>query len=30
MNDFELNIDYPGAGIYSFIIYYKKGKIILY
>jgi len=25
VNDFELNIDYPGNGLYTFIIYFKKG-----
>lgn len=23
--DFELNIDYPGTALYTFIMYYKKG-----
>ncbi len=26
INDFELNIDYPGNGLYIFIIYFKRGK----
>lgn len=29
VNDFELDIDYPGNGLYTFIIYYKKGNIEL-
>lgn len=29
VNDFELNLDYPGNGLYTFIIYYKRGNIII-
>ena len=28
VNDFDLNIDYPGDGLYTFIIYYKKSKFL--
>jgi len=29
VNDFELSIDYTGIGLYTFIIYYKKGNKFL-